>query len=220
MKTKDIESLVDRLNSKNTDPLIFLSSLTDTIEIAKVWHSLPKGDTENEKSQTFYVVKNDKGVYVAAVMDMKSDLHFFVKKKYRKQGFLTRAMKQVVFPHLYQGGRERQSITFRDSQIGIYVEKNLGFEVDGQGHASIDLSEYKNACKLTPRKRRIKKVEYNQIKNKIALSRSYILMAADQFESSLGEENARILRSTSDTINALHDKILDIIERNQDRFDT
>ena len=138
MKDKYLKSLIDRLNANNTNGLIHLRPLTDKVEFAKVWTEKPKPTdsiTDFEGPFYFYFIKNENGYYVAAVIDMKRvcDLHCFVLPKFRRNGYLTIAMKEVILFHLFQD-REEQRITINESQIGSKnfsasenVAKKLGF---------------------------------------------------------------------------------------------
>jgi len=65
---------------------------------------------------SFYFIKNEDGIYVANVLDMSSDLHWFVDTKHRRKGYLTKALKEIILSHLFQD-RNEQRITIDSSQI-------------------------------------------------------------------------------------------------------
>lgn len=120
MSEKYLKSLIDKLNKGKTNGLIHLRSLSESVDFAKVWLKAPKKSdsiTSPDEPYSFYFIKNEEGVYVAAVLDMSNDLHWFVQRKYRKKGYLTSAMRQVILPHLFQD-RDSQRITIEESQIG------------------------------------------------------------------------------------------------------
>jgi len=71
----------------------------------------------NDAPSNFYFIKNSEGIYVAIIQDRNNDLHWFVLKNYRKQGYLTKALKETVLFHLFQD-REEQRITIVENAIG------------------------------------------------------------------------------------------------------
>jgi len=120
MTVKYLKSLIDKLNEGNTDGLLHLRPLSFTVDFAKVWEKKPKL-TDNivhpDGPYKFYFIKNKEGIYVATVLDMRNDLHWFVHNKHRGNGYLTTAMKKTILFHLFQD-REEQRITINKSQIG------------------------------------------------------------------------------------------------------
>lgn len=120
MTNKYLKSLIDTLNKNKTDGLIHLRPLTATVDFAKVWTEKPK-PTDNisfpDGPYKFYFIKNLDGLFVATVLDMERDLHWFVDSKHRQQGHLTKAMKEIILFHLFQD-REEQRVTIDKNQIG------------------------------------------------------------------------------------------------------
>ena len=94
MTNESIERLIDALNAHEMRDRIFRASLSASVEYAKVWLNEPKGVAGNEGSYEFFFIKNETGVYVAAVLDMYNDLHVFVKEAYRRKGYLTRSLSE------------------------------------------------------------------------------------------------------------------------------
>lgn len=141
MTNKYLKSLIDRLNANKTQGLFHLRTLTDRVEFAKVWVDKPK-PTDNisppDGPYSFYFIKNDNGFFVSVVLDMWNDLHWFVLPKFRRNGHLTKAMREVILFHIFQD-RQEQRITIKESQIGSKnfkasenVAKNLGFIKNGK----------------------------------------------------------------------------------------
>ena len=112
MKHETLEGLIDVSNSGQMKYLIFRTRLTDTVESARVWLKDPVAYT-NESASEFFFIKNEAGIYVAAVLDMYSDLHVLVKTEHRKQGILSRAMIDVILPKrcISVGERHRKSVS-------------------------------------------------------------------------------------------------------------
>lgn len=117
MSNKSIGAIIKKLNSKNFKN-IFLQRLSENVEYGIVWHKVRqnsphKGKYYNEKRDRFYFFKDESDRYVGAVliMDTLNDLHAFVKKEYRKQGHLSKAMTETILPHLFmKKGNQRITI--------------------------------------------------------------------------------------------------------------
>ncbi|HTN45863.1 MAG TPA: hypothetical protein VL098_05900 [Flavipsychrobacter sp.] len=120
MTDKHLKRLIHELNNGKTNGLFHLRSLTLTVDFAKVWINKPK-PTDSicypDGPQDFYFIKDETGFYVAIVLDMKEDLHWFVLEKYRRGGHLTKAMQSPILKHLFQS-RSQQRITIDEEQIG------------------------------------------------------------------------------------------------------
>lgn len=127
MSNKSIGAIIKKLNSKNYEN-IFLQRLSENVEYGIVWHKVRQcsphiGKYYSETRDRFYFFKNEYDTYVGAVliMDAQDDLHAYVKKEYRRQGYLTNAMQEVILPHLLQN-KEKQRITIDIDWLG---EKNF-----------------------------------------------------------------------------------------------
>ncbi|WP_271785388.1 GNAT family protein [Aquimarina algiphila] len=121
MTEKEIRKYIDRLNNKKVQESIFIRPISETIVIGKVWCEQPKENDSisNSSSYRFFFIKNNLGVYVSAVLDMNSDLHWYVIPEERKKGLLTKALKETILPYIFYE-REEQRITVK-LEIG---EKN------------------------------------------------------------------------------------------------
>ncbi len=136
MTQQDLKSLLDKLNKNKTNGLVFVRPLSATVDFAKVWLQKPKPIDKISYPDgpcKFYFIKNEIGIYTATVFDMGNDLHWFVDKKFRGQGYLTKAMQQTILPHLFQD-REKQNISIKVGDIGTQnarasekVATSLGF---------------------------------------------------------------------------------------------
>ncbi|WP_454047505.1 hypothetical protein [Chryseobacterium sp. Marseille-Q8038] len=136
MTNISLQSLIENLNKNDeSESLIYRKSLSTTVDLAKVWGNRPKPTdsiTSSDGPDTFYFIKNNENSYVAAVYDMKKDLHWFVLPEYRGKGHLTNAMKDTILPHLFLS-RQEQRITIDAGQIDFNfnasekVALNLGF---------------------------------------------------------------------------------------------
>jgi len=144
MTEKYLKSLLDKLNKHKTNGLIFLRPLSESVDFAKVWTEKPKPTEEisNSGPYDFYFIKNNDGVYVATVLDMYRDLHWFVFPSFRGQGHLSIALKNTILFHLFRD-RDEQRITIDIHAIGPTnfkqsenVALRLGFKKTNSGNDS------------------------------------------------------------------------------------
>lgn len=126
MTDESIERLIDALNARQMCNRIFLTPLSETVDLAKVWLNEPQGGGLGEGSSKFFFIKNETGLYVAAVLNMTSDLHVFVKEEHRGKEHLSKAMKAMILPKLYQEGTTTQTITFKNSYLADRCLSNWG----------------------------------------------------------------------------------------------
>jgi hypothetical protein len=137
MDNKTLIALIRKLNTGKTNELIFLRPLSKTVDFAKVWFEKPL-HTDSiytyPQPDNFYFIKNGNGFYVGAVYDANSDLLWFILPEFRKQGHLTKAMKEIIIAHLFQN-RGQQRITINENKIGLKnfklsekVANSLGFK--------------------------------------------------------------------------------------------
>jgi hypothetical protein len=116
MRRQEILSYLAKLNNGKAEDTIFKRAIGPYVELARVW-SISRGRPSGYVGE-FFFIKNHDGVYVGAVYDMQQDLHWFVLKRHRKQGHLTKALRTVILPYLFSSGREMQRITIAVDDIG------------------------------------------------------------------------------------------------------
>lgn len=120
MTNRTIVKYISLLNKNKFSRVIFKRSLSPSVDLAKVWIHLPKPSNNialNDGPGDFYFIKNEAGFYVGAVYDMISDLHWLILPKYRGKGYLTKALTEMILPHLFRD-REEQRITIDGGLIG------------------------------------------------------------------------------------------------------
>jgi hypothetical protein len=163
MSDEGIEELLKSLNKNQYQNNILLKSISSKVDFAFVWTESTNSYSElinrnldkdyypmktycSDYNSMYFIkdVEGEMGQYVAAVVDMKQDLHWFVVERCRKQGHLTRALNEVILPHLFLD-RKEQRVTINEFQLGeetaLKSEKvtlNVGFKpvkVLGKGNA-------------------------------------------------------------------------------------
>ena len=199
MTNKFLKSLIDKLNANNTHELIQLRPLTDSVDFAKVWVDKPKPTDKifrPDGPYSFYFIKNENGIYVAAVLDMSHDLHWFVLPKFRGNGYLTKAMKEVILFHLFQD-RAEQRITIDEFQIGTKnfmasenVALNLGFVKNGEDSDSeyiLTIDKYQTENYIDGQNSGISKERMEELKKQINYLARSLWVIQTEIEMKLGD---------------------------------
>jgi hypothetical protein len=190
-----LKSLIDKLNKNKTDGLIHLRPLSSTVDFAKVWPERPKPtDTISHPDGPYkiYFIKNSKGLYVAAVVDMWHDLHWFVDNKHRRQGHLTGAMRETILFHLFQD-REEQRVTIikeqtRDKNYNSSkkVALSLGFVTADNNNYFLTKNKYQSENYNCGQNTEITKEQLEELKKRINFVGRSLWLIHSEVEMKLG----------------------------------
>lgn len=104
MTDQTIHDLLMKLNHSKTSEYVFKRPIGKRVEVAKVWlerFTMLDFVSNDIGDYRFFLIQNEEGSYVAAILDMHSDLHWYVLPEYRKKGYLTRALQSVILPFLF-----------------------------------------------------------------------------------------------------------------------
>lgn len=203
MTDKTLKRLIDRLNQNKTDGKIFIRPLTSVVSFAKIWDDKPK-PTDNICSQdgpySCYFIKDEKGMYVAIVLDMSSNLHWFVLPKYRGKGHLTKALKETILPHLFQSEREVQRITIDENAIGEEnfvasrkIAESLKFTLmkteNGESEYNLNYEDFQNDFLIEGQDSKFTEEQMVEMKKKINFLARSLWVIRTEIEMKLGESN-------------------------------
>lgn len=180
MTEQQLQSLLNSLNAKKHGENIFLTPLAKLVDYGKYWDKIPKPDMNiysGDGPYSIYFIKNKANKYIAAVLDMNQNLHWYVSSKFRKQGHLTNNMRSTILPHLFID-RSYQRITIdtyhlSDTQVeeSKNVAVNLGFSMIGGIENGIEYQlqkrNFKNKAKITPSYQGLSEERMEQLKKKI-----------------------------------------------------
>lgn len=115
MSEESIICIINKLNRYPDYKNCIKHSLTNTVELTHIWIN---SAFYRNNPQTFFLIKNDFG-YIGAVLDMTIDLHWVVLPKYRKNGYLIKALNTAIIPYLLiNAKREELNISINELEIG------------------------------------------------------------------------------------------------------
>ena len=198
MSIETIEKIIDRLNQKDFEG-VFLEILSKTVEHGIVWQTNLSFGLEGKSTfktrDEFYFIK-DFDKYIGAVLIMKQnggDLHWFVKKEYRKKGNLTKALAKYILPHLFIEKNE-QRITIDEDLIGRTnfenskkVALNVGFSQKSEDEFVIT---DENILRYETNSIRKKGMSYNrleELQRKVISIEKELHKIQDEFEYHMGK---------------------------------
>jgi len=110
MTDKSLNKLINTLNKGQRKEHIFIRKLDDKVDLVKVFNNNPKlNDRINYYDiipDTFYCIREN-NQYIGIVYDMSNDLHWYIKKEHRGNGFLSKALKEIILPFIFRNRDEQ-----------------------------------------------------------------------------------------------------------------
>ena len=144
MKTESLATLIDDINNGTGNDRIFQRPLMANVSLGIVWTEYPEGESAFETGDTFYFVYADNGSCIAAIYVMGTvNLHVFVKDENRRRGVMTRALRDIVLPHLFTSDRKEQKATFESTEA-LGMLKKVGFTILDKTNAVIKKEQVQN----------------------------------------------------------------------------
>lgn len=212
MTNETIELVIDNVNDGSGTDRIFLRPLIENVTIAKVWPEYPKGVAFNEAGYDVYFVYSDDRRCVAAILDMgPDDLHVFVKQESRRQGIMTRALRDVVLPHLLRNRRTEQRVTFNSMESRGLLQK-AGFTITDDGHAVITAQQCEKVNFVDAALLPFLEDRKEALKKRLGTAAGLMKMACEEMELILGSDELCL------EIEATMDSIWDIRSRVEDAW--
>ena len=201
MNPTEIRKYLNRLNKGKSEESIFTRPISKTVDLAKVWFKSPKKDaTINSSviSHDFFFIKNSMGIYVSGIYDMGYDLHWYVLPKYRKQGYLSNALKNTILPYIFDYLREVQYISISES-IGkvnynnsLKVASNLGFSPSKTDETQLELSntdfELKNVD-LFYQNKGLNESRVNILRQKVNYASKLLMQESDELNMAFDSDD-------------------------------
>ncbi len=211
MTDKYLNNLINTLNKKQRKEHIFIRKLTSSVDLVKVYTKTPKMTKNNNYynlfPSTFYGIKDDKNKYVAIVFDMENDLHWFVKREYRGNGYLTKALRSCILPYIFfKKKRDEQRITIEiqdndiNKEIFIASQKvavKLGFILQNEKNEKYEyILKREDTSEIISTKgynNELSEEELKNITNKIGFYAAKLIRLKTDLEMRYGLDNEILL---------------------------
>lgn len=104
MRKSEIKKYISWLNQGKNQDLVFTRRVSPSVDQGVIWRCNPvegEGIYSDLIRYHFFFIKNKVGLYVGAILDTGQDLHWYILKDHRKQGYLTKSLKETILPHLF-----------------------------------------------------------------------------------------------------------------------
>jgi hypothetical protein len=213
---------MNRGGSKN----IYKREIGLNVDMAKVWEkrALKKGLTFHDcYSRDVYFIRNEKNKYIGAVYDMGHDLHWYIQKSYRKKGYLTKAMNDIILPFLFNYKSlstlnitiNKNDISSESYEASVRVAKSLGFKSENSlNYILADVDIYNDS--VVEKNIDITSQRENEIKEDMLFMYKKTQMLADEVEMHYGcEKEVHMLREIASNLNNWFYRLEDIMLRNK-----
>ncbi|GAA3963038.1 hypothetical protein GCM10022246_15360 [Pedobacter ginsengiterrae] len=142
MTDKGIQTVIDHCNRPNKKTIIIPQPIGFNVDYGLVWTDIDHYNLGDVSPYKFYLIKDKSFKCIGAVLDMKTDLHWYITPKSRKKGFLTNALKDVILPHISKS-RKEQRITINKNDIGkVNFEASLNTAKGAGFRFKTDIGDY------------------------------------------------------------------------------
>ncbi|WP_139926350.1 hypothetical protein [Hymenobacter sp. DG01] len=114
MTHETLHSVLARANGGDGPEILILRPLTESVVWASLWLEAPRPDQTDRRQHgsKVYLIRNELQEYVGIVLDHgPADLHVYVPPQHRGHHYMSKALREVILPHLFLDGREVQHIT-------------------------------------------------------------------------------------------------------------
>lgn len=140
MTEPTIQSKIDSVNTDPEGALIFIKAAAGNVKFAHAWNKFPDGLGIAVQPFFLYFIYSEANRCIGAVLDHgEHDLHCYVQEDHRHKGFMKKALRDYILPHLRAEGRQEQCVTFSTAESRGLLE-GLGFTIHPAQKASLDLS--------------------------------------------------------------------------------
>lgn len=195
MTNEQLDNYIDQLNSGDYNPeTIFLSKISNDVLYARIWTKEPEVTdqiTGFPCSYEFFFIKDENDKFIGTVLDMASDLHWYIKKEFRKQGYLSRALRQTILPFLFRS-RTEQRVTIPVNDIGKEeyeksrsVALSLGFKAVDENYLEFKLSKHTfnlTEVQIDRAKELIDRARLEILRKKVSFSMTMLMTVSDELK--------------------------------------
>ena len=194
MTEKHIIQLINKLNRFPNHKNCVKVAIGKNVELAHIWFK--DGFSDSHVPYTYFLIKENEK-YVGAVLDMTNDLHWVILPKYRKKGHLSKALKQVVLPHILEEmPRLEQKISIKRFEIGetnyqnsLKVALSVGFKQIDEENLVFDYNALdEKECQLDYQYKGLPEEEFNNCINELQKLAKQINIIGSKIVLGFGKE--------------------------------
>lgn len=124
MTDKQIELLLNELNSDPVSPKFIMTQIAENLFFGKVWFNLPWENQTEYHGEKFYFINQPDHGFIGAVEQTSSDLHAFLLPEFRGKGIMCKALRETILPHLFWYNQSKtHRVTIDQGFHGAQFEK-------------------------------------------------------------------------------------------------
>ena len=101
MTEKQLEKLIDELNSNPESPKFLLTQISVDIYFGKVWYNLPWEDQKEYFGENYYFINNHNSGFIGIVEASISEMHVYLKPEFRCKGIMSMSLRETIIPHMF-----------------------------------------------------------------------------------------------------------------------
>jgi hypothetical protein len=101
MTDKQLEKLIDELNSNPDSPKFLLTQIAVDIYFGKVWYNLPWENQAEYFGDNYYFINKPDYGFIGSIEASNSEMHVYLKTKFRGKGFMHRSLSETILPHSF-----------------------------------------------------------------------------------------------------------------------
>ncbi|MCD8403836.1 hypothetical protein [Tenacibaculum finnmarkense] len=207
MTEKSIQNLINILNTGNYKETykeqIFLRQISENVFLSKISSEITSPKIKPYYFIYFFFISNEREKFIGAIEDRGiNDLHWYITKESRKNGYLTKALKDTIIPYIFNDENkdyDRQRITINKNYLSETnylnskkVAINLGFEALNEDETEFELiKEYFDWSNenITEKNKLISGERTELLKEKISNLHYEFEKICCELEMSYGNEN-------------------------------
>lgn len=133
MRNQDLNRFINCYNNKKWKELANFQRIANNVVLGHIWRDPPRLSYQDEKD-TFFFIENELGRSVGIVFLMGSfDIHWYVKREFRRKGFLSNSLHNTIFPFIFSDGRPEQYSSYDSERNKEYLARQGFVPTDESG---------------------------------------------------------------------------------------
>lgn len=154
--------------------------INKNVTVGKIFPDYFKGKIIDIKTERYFFIKNDNQC-VGIIFDMDTDLHWFILKKYRRQGHLYNALQNSILPFLKSEGKNNQRCTAATAEGEQYLLR-FGFKQQSDNTYLLSLNDFESFNDNTIQRTPLRNDQIINIRSKLYLLSKELHIIANSLE--------------------------------------
>lgn len=101
MTDKQLDELLDELNSNPDSSKFMLIQIAADIYFGKVWFNLPWENQIEDHGDNYYFINRPDYGLVGIIEATRTELHVYLKPEFRRKGIMSTSLRETILPHSF-----------------------------------------------------------------------------------------------------------------------